>query len=62
MFPVSYKKALEEMPHYNKTKLAGNQSSATIGSSNSFEDQPISSLEKGGELELPVLLSTYFEC
>ena len=62
MFLVSYKKALKKMPHYNKTKSAGNQSSTTIGNSNFSEDQPIPSVEEGGELELRFLPSTYFEC
>lgn len=38
MFPVSYKKALKKMRHYNKSKTVSNHLSNTIGNSLSSED------------------------
>ena len=62
MFPVSFKAGLKKMRHYNKGK--GPEVAAT-NSPNSNGDpgtQSAISVEEGGELELPVLPSTYFEC
>jgi len=62
MFSVSFKAGLKKMRHYNKGK--GPEVAAT-NSPNSNGDpgtQSAISVEEGGELELPVLPSTYFEC
>lgn len=62
MFPVSFKKALKKMRHYNKKgKSVGNDLGALSGTQVDGEDQAIS-VEEGGELELPKLPGTYFNC
>ena len=71
MFPVAFKKleALKKMRHYNARRNLKAISGASTSSSsdpgpsilvNSTETEV--SIEEGGELELPVLPSTYFEC
>ena len=69
MFPVSFKGALKKMRHYNARRnhkvvsLADKSSSAEAGPSTmEVEGQAEASVEEGGELELPILPSTYFEC
>ena len=69
MFPVAFKKALKKMRHYNaRSNLKTISGASTLSSSdpdpsilvNSTETEV--SIEEGGELELPVLPSTNFEC
>jgi len=62
MFPVSYKIALKKMRHYNKGNLAGTQPgpSNTAGQASETYDTP--SVDEDGELDLPTLTSSYFEC
>ena len=68
MFPVSFKRALKKMRHYNARrdlkKASGLPTSvmASGSQSNISEGATIISTDEDDELELPVLPSTYFEC
>ncbi|RPA95172.1 hypothetical protein L873DRAFT_1846183 [Choiromyces venosus 120613-1] len=62
MFPVSYKMALKKMRHYNKRKPVGAQSGMAMTSESTSNTLGGPSVEEGGDLELPILPSTYFEC
>ena len=68
MFPVSFKRALKKMRHYNARrdlkKASGLPTSAMASGlqSNISEGATIISTDEDDELELPVLPSTYFEC
>jgi len=68
MFPVSFKRALKKMRHYNARrdlkKASGLPTSAMASGSQSniSEGATIISTDEDDELELPVLPSTYFEC
>jgi len=63
MFPVSFKKALKKMGHYNKKwgkdiatplhKVADNQDASAVYTTVSVEDD--------GDIALPILPSSYFE-
>ena len=63
MFPASYKSALKKMRHYNAKKKAMQHPVSTLTTSTmSGEASTAPSMEEDGELDLPVLPSTYFEC
>ncbi|RPA94015.1 hypothetical protein L873DRAFT_1940985 [Choiromyces venosus 120613-1] len=62
MFPVSYKMALKTMRHYNKRKPVGAQSGIAMTSESTSNTLGGPSVKEGGDLELPTLPSTYFEC
>ncbi|RPA95960.1 hypothetical protein L873DRAFT_1845620 [Choiromyces venosus 120613-1] len=62
MFPVSYKMALKKMHHYNKRKPVRAQSGMAMTSESTSNTLGGPSVEEGGDLELPTLPSTYFEC
>ena len=63
MFPASYKSALKQMLHYNAKKKATytQPSNPVIASVSSGKGSNILILEEGGDLELPVLPSIYFQ-
>jgi len=62
MFPVSFKVGLLKMRHYNKGNGLEVAASNSPNSNGDPRTQSAISVEEGGELELPVLPSRYFEC
>ena len=69
MFPVSFKGAMKKILHYNARRNlkaisgTGTSSASEPGPSTWADASEVKvSIEKGGELELSVLPSTYFEC
>jgi len=62
MFPVSFKQRLRKMRHYNQGKGPEVAATNSAKSNGNPGTQSAISVAEGGELELPVLPSTYFEC
>ena len=63
MFPASYKSLLKKMRHYNAKKKAMQRPFSTLAIGTMLgEASTALNMEEDGELDLPVLPSTYFEC
>ncbi|RPA97179.1 hypothetical protein L873DRAFT_1920878 [Choiromyces venosus 120613-1] len=53
---------LKKMRHYNKGKHVGKQSDTARQLAETSNPQDVPSVEEGGDLKLPTIPSTYFEC
>jgi len=62
MYPVSFKKSLKKIRHYyKKGKCVATTLKNAADTQSSSEAYTMVSTEKGGDIELPMLPSSYFD-